>query len=543
MHQQKYRQRPELGFWQIWNMCFGFLGVQFGFALQNANTSRIFQSLGAEMDDLPILWLAAPLTGLIVQPIIGYMSDHTWNKLGRRRPYFLIGALCTSVALILMPNSPTLWVAAGMLWIMDASINVTMEPFRAFVGDMLPKKQRPFGFLMQSFFIGVGAVVASALPWILSNFPCVDAAGNAVTGFCISSFVAEGSSVPDTVITSFYAGAIVLFISVVWTIVRTREYPPEQLEAYEQAEQELSQELSTADSPTNDSQTETAPYDQHKPAFGSRLMHILLLVMGLGFGGLISTFELDKGLYILAGMITALGLLLSAAHILYQRSRTASGFYQVMADMVMMPKTMQKLAIVQFFTWFGLFAMWIYTTPAVANYQYGVAITDGSMDTTLPLYNQAADWVGVLFASYNGFAAIAALIIPLVVKVGGLRKAHMINLFLGALGLISFFYVSDPVLLLISMVGIGFAWASTVSLPYAILTDVLPGNKLGLYMGIFNFFITIPQALAAAVLGFILVQFFNSEPIYILVLGGVCWFIAGLLTLTIAPAANRTIGH
>ena len=194
------KNKPTLGFWQIWNMCFGFMGIQFGFALQNANVSRIFQTLGAEVDDIPILWIAAPLTGLIVQPIIGYMSDRTWTGLGRRRPYFLGGAILASAALIFMPNSPTLWIAAGMLWIMDASINISMEPFRAFVGDNLPEKQRTTGFAMQTFFIGVGAVVASALPWVLTNWLSI--ANEAPPGV-----------IPDSVKISFYVGGIAFLLN------------------------------------------------------------------------------------------------------------------------------------------------------------------------------------------------------------------------------------------------------------------------------------------------------------------------------------------
>ena len=213
-------QRPRLGFWQIWNMCFGFLGIQFGFALQNANVSRIFQTLGADIDDLPVLWVAAPITGLLVQPIIGYFSDRTWNRFGRRRPYFLGGAILASLALFVMPNSPTLWVAAGMLWIMDASINVSMEPFRAFVGDNLPGEQRTLGFAMQSFFIGIGAVVASALPWMMTNW------------FDVAN-TAAGGGIPDSVRWSFYLGGAVFLLAVAWTVYSSREYPPEQLAAFE----------------------------------------------------------------------------------------------------------------------------------------------------------------------------------------------------------------------------------------------------------------------------------------------------------------------
>ncbi|CAM4424339.1 MFS transporter [Pseudoalteromonas ostreae] len=487
--------KPDLSFWQIWNMCFGFLGIQFGFALQNGNVSRIFQTLGANVDDIPILWVAAPLTGLIVQPIIGYWSDKTWGKLGRRRPFFLYGAILTTLSLFIMPNSPTLWIAAGMLWIMDASINVTMEPFRALVGDNLPKKQRATGYAMQSFFIGVGAVVASALPWMMTNW--FDIANTAPLG-----------QIPDSVKYSFYFGGVILLIAVGWTILTTKEYSPEQLAKFN--------EQDSANEP-----------DAIANSVNFTKGGIVFTVLGLAVLGLVTGLNLEKELYLLAGGLVSFGVIQFIAGLLKAKQATTGGFYQVVNDVFTMPEAMKQLAWVQFFSWFALFAMWIYTTSAVTSFHYG------SSDTSSAAYNNGADWVGILFAAYNGFAAIAALCIPIIVRRVGLKLGHAINLILGALGLVSFIVIKDPTLLIWPMIGIGFAWASILSLPYAMLSTSVPSHKMGVYMGIFNFFIVIPQLLAASVLGLILRNFFENQPIYALVLGAVSFVLAAVAVLRV----------
>ncbi|MCO4291456.1 MFS transporter [Solitalea sp. MAHUQ-68] len=420
-------EKPKLTFWQIWNMSFGFLGIQFGFALQNANVSRIFETLGAKVDDIPILWIFAPLAGLLVQPLIGYMSDNTWGRLGRRKPYFLLGAILSSFALFIMPNSSVLWMAAGCLLILDASINISMEPFRALVGDMLPSSQRTVGFAMQSFFIGLGAVIASALPYLLHN----------VFGMSNTAGVGE---IPETVKYSFYLGSIVFLAAVLWTVGNTKEYPPEQFESY--AAQEMVEE---------------------------------------------------KGSFI--------------------------------KDVLSMPKTMKQLAIVQFFTWIGLFAMWIYTTSAVTSSIYGTT------DTTSAAYNEGADWVGVCFAAYNGFAAVMAFLLPMLAKSMSRKQVHAISLLAGGIGLISVFFINDPKLLLVSMLGVGLAWSSILSMPYAILAGSLPVKKMGFFMGVFNFFIVIPQIISAVLLGYLTKHVFGGHAIYTLVLGGGLMILASLLVL------------
>jgi maltose/moltooligosaccharide transporter len=427
-------EKPKLSFWEIWNMSFGFLGIQFGFALQNANVSRIFETLGAEKDSLPILWLAAPVTGLVVQPIIGYYSDRTWiPKWGRRRPFFAIGAILASIALFIMPNSPSLWIAAGMLWIMDGSINVSMEPFRAFVGDVLPNEQRTKGFAMQAFFIGIGAVIASILPYVLTNW----------LGF---DNTAPDGQIPDSVKWSFYIGGIAFFSAVMWTVFHSKEYPPDDIE-------KLKLENS------------------------------------------------ERGIF--------------------------TGLAESFIGIFKMPKTMVQLAFVQFFSWFALFAMWIYTTPAVTEHVYG------TVDTKSALYNEGANWVGIMFGVYNGVAALAAFLLPQLAKYFGRKGTHLIALFCGAAGLISIFYINEPNLLIFSMIGVGIAWASILSVPYAMLSSALPANKMGYYMGVFNFFIVIPQIVAAGILGFILKNFFNNDAIYALIIGGVSMILAGLLSLAV----------
>lgn len=497
MSQSIPNQRPRLSFWEIWNMSFGFLGIQFGFALQNANVSRIFETLGASVDDIPILWIAAPLTGLVVQPIIGYFSDRTWTKLGRRRPYFLFGAIAASIALVIMPNSPVLWVAAGMLWIMDASINVSMEPFRAFVGDMLPSEQRTKGFAMQSFFIGTGAVVASALPWILTNW------------FGVANTAPEGI-IPPSVKWSFYLGAVAFIGAVAWTVIKTKEYSPEQLKAFEDAEKDaIEDENVLREVPIE------AGEGQSKVNLG-----IIFAVVGVITSYFTYAFTLDKEVYVATGGLIAVGLVSLIAGMLQKAGKTEQGLVVVMHDFIHMPKTMKQLALVQFFSWFALFAMWIYTTSGVTAHVYGTS------DTTSALYNQGADWVGVMFGVYNGVAALVAFGLAPMAKLLSRKWVHAISLILGGLGLIFIYFVSDPMMLIISMIGVGIAWASILAMPYAILAGSIPAKKMGLYMGIFNFFIVLPQLLAATVLGFITRTYFGGEAVYALVLGGIVMIIA-----------------
>ena len=503
--------KPRLHFWQIWNMSFGFLGIQFGFALQNANVSRIFETLGAKIDDIPILWIAAPVTGLIIQPIIGHMSDKTWGRLGRRRPYFLSGAILASLALLVMPNSPVLWVAAGMLWIMDASINVSMEPFRAFVGDMLPSEQRTIGFSMQSFFIGTGAIVASALPYVMTNW------------FGIAN-TAPAGEIPASVKYSFYFGGAVFFCAVLWTVISTKEYSPEELEKFSETDNgaRSKAEASTALSIT-----------------ANRFFRdgMIWLIIGL-IGSAVLYFYLqltDYGLYVLFVGSIIFGLLQLIVAFFTRQGKTQGGMVVVFNDLYNMPKTMKQLALVQFFSWFALFAMWIYTTPAVTHHIYGAT------DPTSELYNRGADWVGVLMAVYNGFAAVMAFVIVWIANKTSRKTVHMISLFCGGLALFSFYIIRNPILLLISELGIGLAWASILAMPYAILAGSLPSDKMGVYMGIFNFFIVLPQITAAAILGWYVKHLFNGNAIYALLLGGVSMIIAGFLVLRVKDVDETVV--
>ncbi|RNI29339.1 MFS transporter [Rufibacter latericius] len=413
-------------------MSFGFMGIQFGFALQNANVSRIFETLGGT--EIALYWLAAPVTGLLVQPIIGYLSDRTWSPVwGRRKPFFMVGALLASLSLLIMPNASVLWMAVGMLWILDTSINISMEPFRALVGDLLPSDQRTSGFAAQTFFIGVGAVVASSLPWIFNNW--IGLPNTAPAG-----------EIPPSVKWAFYSGGVVFFLAVLWTVIKTKEYPPEDLEEFKR--------------------------ENNQTTFWQGV------------------------------------------------SETFMGIFK-------MPKTMLQLALVQFFTWFALFAMWIFTTPAVTSHVYGAS------DTTSKLYNEGADWVGICFAVYNGISAVFAFVLPVIAKKTNRRVTHLICLIMGGLGLISIFFISNPTLLLVSMVGVGIAWASILTMPYAILAGSLPAKQMGYYMGVFNFFIVIPQIFAGSMLDFINKNIFGGESIYVLVVGGCSMILAGFMTLMV----------
>jgi maltose/moltooligosaccharide transporter len=497
------RERPRLGFWSIWNMCFGFLGLQFAFGLQNANVSRIFQTLGANLDAIPGMWMAAPATGLLVQPLIGYFSDRTWGRFGRRRPYFLGGAILTTFALLAMPGSPVLWVAVVLLWMLDASINISMEPFRAFVGDQLPPSQRAGGYAMQSFFIGVGAVVAGALPWLLTHWGvsgvAADAAGRAI--------------VPDNVRYAFYIGAAVTISAIGWTVLRTREYPPDELAAH------AATEAAQGGVPAAPAVDEPG----HAMPRGGLAAGALWFVAGAGFLAWVLGAGLNRDLSIVAALAMAWGL----AQLLWRMTGAGGMFGTIMSDLQGMPAAMRRLIPVQFFSWIALFSMWLYTTPAVTQVHYHTT------DPASVAYNEGADWVGVLFSAYNGFAALAAIVIPSMVRRLGLRASHFVNLLLGAAGFLSMRFIGDPHWLLASMVGVGFAWASILSLPYALLSDSVPARKMGLYMGIFNFFIVIPQLVAASVLGFVLKTWFGGAPMMVLTFGGLCFLVAGVFALRV----------
>jgi maltose/moltooligosaccharide transporter len=505
-------EKRKLNFWQIWNMSFGFLGIQMGFALQNSNMSRIFQTLGANIDDIPILWVAAPLTGLIIQPIIGYFSDRTWTKLGRRKPYFLVGAILASAALFIMPNSPLLWFAAGMLWIMDASINVSMEPFRAFVGDNLPESQRTQGFAMQSFFIGIGAYVASKLPLLLTY---LNVKNEAPLGI-----------IPDSVKYSFYIGGVAFLITVLWTVFTSKEYSPEEMEAFEKNQESFKKEVHSS--------------EWFQKNGNSHLTKgILFLLLGLLASFAIYHFELKKDLYVMSmGLIGTGGLAMIISGLMQKANNTENGFVTIMNDFQFMPKIMKQLAWVQFFSWFALFSMWIYTTLAVTQHIYGTT------DTTSAAYNTGANQVGEMFANYNLIAALAAFLLPLLAKITSRKFTHFIALTCGGLGLISLYFIKEPTTFNIEwlpMIGVGIAWASILSIPYAMLSGVLPSSKMGYYMGVFNFFIVIPQLVAASILGFLVSSYFNSEPIYALLIGGCSMILAGVIALTINDKSNIII--
>ncbi len=483
-------EKPRQSFAGLWNISFGFFGIQIGFALQNSNMSRIFQTLGSSLDDLPVLWIAAPLTGLLVQPIVGYMSDRTWlGRLGRRRPYFLAGALLAALSLLLMPVANVLLMAAILLWTLDASLNISMEPFRAFVGDMLRKDQHTAGYAVQTAFIGAGAVVGSIFPYLLDQAGVLNEAPDGV--------------IPDTVRYSFWFGGAALFLSVLWTVISTKEYSPEEMRGFGE--------------PSADEDNALTLRALAARSFSGSFVWI---AAGLLVTLAVARFELEKEVYLLGALLIAYGIASIIAIITARRGRQATMLSSIVGDFSGMPPLMKKLALVQFFSWSALFIMWINTTPVVAQNFFG------SADAASPAYQEAGNWVGVLFATYNGVAAIAALtLLPLLAKRIGKAKTHIVGLLCGALGYASFFVFTDPNQLIIAEIGIGIAWASILAMPYAILASSLPQAKLGIYMGLFNVFVVVPQLLVATVMGSIMKGFFPNDPIYTMA------FAAGTLVL------------
>mgnify|MGYP000465781668 FL=1 len=492
---QLLQQKPRQNFAGLWNISFGFFGIQIGFALQNANMSRVFQTLGSSIDDLPALWVAAPLTGLLVQPIIGHLSDRTWNRLGRRRPYFLTGAILSALALFLMPLSPAfgapLLFAAAMLWLLDASLNISMEPFRAFVGDMLHTDQHAAGYAVQTAFIGAGAVVGSIFPWLLEQLG-------------VSNLAADGG-IPDTVKWSFWGGGLALFCAVLWTIVTTREYSPEQQAAFAHAQ-------------------EAAPQHPVRAlASKSYVGGAVWIVAGLAVMLAVDRLALEKEVLLLGALLAAYGVISGIGIALAKQGRSANMLSSIVGDFAGMPDVMKRLALVQFFSWSALFIMWINTTPVVTQYVFG------STDTTSAAYNEGANWVNVLFTVYNAVAAVAALaLLPWLSRRVGQVMTHSICLTLGAGGFLMFVFVRDATLLLLAEVGIGIAWASILAMPYAILASNLPQAKLGIYMGLFNVFVVVPQLLVATVMGSIMQAFFPGEPVWTMLFAAASWLVAAL---------------
>lgn len=420
-------QKPRLSFWQIWNMSFGFLGIQFGWGLQIGNMSPIYKYLGAEESTLPYLWLAGPITGLLVQPIVGSMSDRTWNRLGRRRPYFLTGAILASIALFIMPNSSAIWIAAGLLWVLDASINITMEPFRAFVADKLPEEQRTLGFVMQSFFIGIGQTLANALPIILT------AVG--ITG-------ALATAIPLTTEYAFKIGAVVFLAAVVWTVIATKEYPPENMAEFERMKRE--------------------------------------------------------------------------------RSGVLAGFKEIFSSIAEMPTTMKQLAIVQFFTWFALPCMWQFFGLTVARHVFGAP------DAASPGFKEGTEWGGLCFAVYNIVCFVVAFLLPPLAKATSRKTVHTIALLCGGLGLLSVYFIQSKYGLWLSMAGVGIAWASILSMPYVMLSTAVPPARMGVYMGVFNLFIVIPQVVMSFVMPPLISNVIGADPLRVVMIGGASLLVAAL---------------
>ncbi|MEO5714897.1 MAG: MFS transporter [Luteolibacter sp.] len=471
-------EKPRLSFWQLFNMSFGFLGIQFGFGLQLANMSAIYSKLGADASKIPILWLAGPMTGLLIQPIIGSMSDRTWNWLGRRRPYFLVGAILASGALFFMPDSPALWVAATMLWVLDASINISMEPFRAFVADKLPPEQRTTGFVMQSFFIGIGAALANALPSILNHY---GVSGNSPNG------------IPLSVLWAFKLGAAAFLLAVLWTVVTSKEYPPEDMGKFLQEKQRHRR-------------------FQFKPLFPA-VGAVSGALLGAARGGLVEQHMTPSHVLAGAGIGAAVGFVLSGP--------------EVSAALKEMPRTMKQLAVVQFFTWLGLFCMWMFFGLATAQQIFG------TLDSKSPAFDAGTLFAGQTFAWYSIVCFLVAFALPPLAKATSRKTVHSLALILGGLCLLSTGFITgleSKVLWQCTMIGVGIAWASILSMPYAMLSGSLPPNRTGVYMGIFNFFIVIPEILASLALEPVVKQLFHNAPVKVVMLGGASLIVAAVAT-------------
>ena len=497
-------EKPVQGFGGLWNISFGFFGIQIGFALQNANMSRIFQTLGGSLDDLSYLWVAAPLTGLLIQPIIGHYSDRTWNRLGRRRPYFLAGAVLAALALFVMPEARILWFAAVTLWVLDASINVSMEPFRAFVGDMLRKDQHTAGYALQTAFIGAGAVVGSIFPFVLAH---LGVSGTALGG------------VPDTVRYSFWFGGAALLLAVLWTVGNVKEYSPAQMAAFGERDP-----------------VEGVGEPMRALAARGLGRSLAWIVGGVVIVAAVPLLALQKEVYLLGALLIAYGIASIFAIRLARGGNTGNALSMIVGDFAGMPLVMKRLALVQFFSWSALFIMWIFTTPVVAQYMFGAS------DPKSAAYNAGGDWVGVLFAVYNGVAALAALLVlpRLAARIGKVRT-HIACLLCGAAAYASFFVIRDPNWLILSEIGVGIAWASILAMPYAILASSLPQAKLGIYMGLFNVFIVVPQLLVATVMGSVLKAFFPTEPIWTMAFAAIVMALAALAMLRVPETGDRAV--
>lgn len=495
-------EKPRQSWRGLWNISFGFFGIQIAFGLQNANVSRIFQSLGSDVGSLALLWIAGPVTGLLVQPIIGHFSDRTWGRFGRRRPYFLAGATLAALALVGMPNASVLLAAALLLWMLDASINISMEPFRAFVGDMVAPSQRTTGYAFQTAFIGTGAVLGSLAPFAMAKLGV--------------SNIATAGAIPDSVHYSFYLGAVAIFGAVLWTVLNTREYSPEQMRAFNNgAAQDVRHVLPDARLP--DILT---------------LAGAVLMVVGALLLGVIYNWSLEHDLYVLSGLLAGAGALMLVAAAMV-RGGSDNALVQIMSDLVRMPDQMWRLALAQFFSWLALFILWIFTTPVVTQYVFH------STDTAAKAYNDGADWVGVLGAVYNGVAALAAFALPLLAKRIGAARTHIVCLLVGAASFGSLLVIRDQYMLLLPMIGIGFTWASILTMPYVILASVLPQHKFGIYMGLFNFFIVLPQLVVATVMGAIIHAFFPTEPIWTMACAAVVMVLAAAAMLLVRNEVPR----
>lgn len=428
-------------------MSFGFLGIQYGFGLQQANLSPIFRYLGADEANLPILWLAGPMTGLIIQPIIGAMSDKTWTRFGRRRPYFLIGALVGSIAVLLMPYSPVLWIAVSLFWILDAAMNMAMEPYRAMVGDKLNETQRTVGFSVQSFMIAAGQILAGLMPLIL--------------GYLGIATVAAGHGVPDIVKYSFVIGVVAMLSTVLWTFFTTDEYPPEDIEAFRKMQAQS--------------------------------------------GGVLNAFT------------------------------------EILHAVREMPDAIRKLWWVKLATWYGMPLMWQYLGLSIARHCFNAPTPDS------PGFEAASQWGGVALTVMNITTVVMAILIPSIVRIMGTKLTYAVFLAIGGVGFLSMQLTQDINLVLGCMTMVGVAWSAIITMPFIIATNAVPAHRIGVYMGLLNAFICIPQIINMLTVGSYYDTILMGDPRNALALLGICLLLGAVACTFLKvddnkPVTGRTAG-
>jgi maltose/moltooligosaccharide transporter len=504
-------KKPNLSFWQIFNMNVGFLGIQYSFGLQQSAVNPIFDFLGASHSELPLLNLAGPVTGLLIQPIIGAISDKTWSpKWGRRKPFFLIGAILASICLFIFPYSSELWFAVGLLWILDAANNTAMEPYRAFVGDKLPEKQLTFGYQMQSLFVGAGITIANFSLFFFKDW------------FSDPELISESTTaIPEWVYYSFFLGAFASIVTVAWSVFKTPEIPPS------------SDELKVINE-FNDGKPH--PFIQVIGALVAVLSIPVLLGLGLA--------ELWPYLYVNYNLLAVIMLVFGFIWLVFLyriiKNNTSNKLLKSLGDLLMplmeaseaikdMPSFMWKLSAVFFFQWYALFVYWQSISPMLQSSIPGM--TD----------EEALAQVGFMNGTYNFVTMIVALaLVPIAAKIGS-KLVYVVSLLLTGIAMLSLPYITNEWLLLIPMVLFGIGWAAMMGIPYAMVSKVIPSDRRGVYMGIVNMMIVIPMLIQTVTFGPIIEFGLGNSSINAILFGGVFFIMAAVLAIRLNVPKTEVI--